>query len=100
MAEFSLHGDQSTLHNRGTAAGAGVEWYQPGAGAYNTAADYSTYQSSGAPAYGSFDDEPPLLEGAMPACKSVASACQPTIGIVTAIPLSAQSIAWQGQCGP
>ena len=64
MAEFSLHGDQSTLHNRGTAAGAGVEWYQPGASAYNTAADYSAYQPSGTPAYGSFDEEPPLLEGA------------------------------------
>ncbi len=63
MAEFSLHGDQSTLHNRGAAAGAGVEWYQPGAGAYSTAADYASYGSSGAPAYGSFDDEPPLLEG-------------------------------------
>ncbi len=67
MAEFSLHGDQSTLHNRGTAAGAGVEWYQSGASAYNTAADYSAYQPSGAPVYGSFDEEPPLLEGTVAA---------------------------------
>lgn len=50
--------------------GAPVEWYQAG-GAQFAAADYSYPAADGGPtsgAYGSFEDEPPLLEGAVP-CK-------------------------------
>ena len=45
-----------------------MEWYQAG-GAQFAAADYSYPAADGGPtsgAYGSFEDEPPLLEGALP----------------------------------
>ena len=48
--------------------GAPVEWYQAG-GAQFAAADYSYPAADGGPssgAYGSFEDEPPLLEGVTP----------------------------------
>jgi hypothetical protein len=44
-----------------------VEWYETGGSAtYSAANEYAPYNPAAAPSgaeYGSFDDEPPLLEG-------------------------------------
>jgi len=61
MAEFSLGYEQNNLHNRGPPGG--VEWYSAGQGGYDTTAGYAfSAGPSSAAAFGSFDDEPPLLE--------------------------------------
>ena len=59
MAEFSLGYDQT----RPPPGGGGVEWYSAGTGGYNAAMDYSYTNPGTSAAYGTFDDEPPLLEG-------------------------------------
>lgn len=64
MAEFSLGYDQAGAHSRAPPGG-GVEWYSGGTQGYDPTMDYSysAGPSSTAAAYGTFEDEPPLLEG-------------------------------------
>ena len=64
MAEFSLGYDQAGAQSRAPPGG-GVEWYSGGTQGYDPSLDYSysAGPSSTAAAYGTFEDEPPLLEG-------------------------------------
>ena len=63
MAEFSLGYDQGGAQSH-VQPGAGVEWYSAGTGGYDSTADYSySAGPSSSAAFGTFDDEPPLLEG-------------------------------------
>lgn len=64
MAEFSLGYDQAGGQSRAPPGGR-VEWYSGGTQGYDPSLDYSysAGRSSTAAAYGTFEDEPPLLEG-------------------------------------
>ena len=70
------------------AAGGQVEWYQAAAGQNYASYNYATPSAPSAPgAYGSFEEEPPLLEGGVPLpCRRHSLLCTP--GSMSSIRLS------------